>query len=98
MRVRDLPRYAVVDEGNAADQNGTGPRAALICRIPFIHRPGSARPQVAYGEAALHIRIAGYEAHRIRVRVHRCSSVAMRPKAGIGGSHSAVAVCTMKCP
>ena len=27
-----------VDEGNAADQNGTGSRAALICSIPLIHR------------------------------------------------------------
>ena len=59
LRARDLPRHAAVDEGNAADQNGTGPRAALIGRIPLIHRPGSARPQVAYGESVLHIRIAG---------------------------------------
>ena len=78
MRSGDLPRHAAVDEGNAADQNGTGPRAALICRIPLIHRPGSARPQVADDESALHIRIAGYEAPRIRVCVHRCSSVAFR--------------------
>ena len=48
MRSRDLPRHAAVDEGNAADQNGTGPRAALICRIPLIHRPGSARPQTSH--------------------------------------------------
>jgi hypothetical protein len=27
-----------VDEGNAADQKGTGSRAALICSIPLIHR------------------------------------------------------------
>ena len=27
-----------VDEGNTADQNGTGSLAALICSIPLIHR------------------------------------------------------------
>src|SRR6266542_4901695 len=55
---RDLPRHAAVDEGKAADQNGTGP--ALICSLPLIHWPGSARPQVAYSESAFwYIRIAG---------------------------------------
>jgi len=47
MPSRDLPRYAAVDEVNAADQSGPWASAVLICSIPLIHRPGSARPQVA---------------------------------------------------
>ena len=44
-----------VDEGNAADQNGTGPRAALICSIPLIHR-GMPR-QVASGALSVLFRV-----------------------------------------
>jgi hypothetical protein len=63
---RDLPRHAAVDEGNAADQNGTGSRAALICSIPLIHWPGFARPQVAYGESALWRPNRWHETHPIK--------------------------------
>jgi hypothetical protein len=44
---RDLPRHAAVDEGQAADQNGTRPTSRFDRRLSPHARPGCARPQVA---------------------------------------------------